>query len=292
MDPVSANLAETVVTFPTGGLSATGTVGWVGPTRSGLAVVTDVTPFHPVDPGWPDQGPDLGTLSLGGVTVPVIDVVLGATDGNQVFVGDDVPVRRGTVGWNFLVVHILGPGAQVSGRGGEVHLAVDPDHRAALSAGHTACHLAALALNGALADRWRKDTATDGLGAPDFDGRAITSSRIVPDGAVDRYRLGKSLRKSGFDSEGLGDALPDVVAAVNAELAGWVGTGAAVRVEAAGPRVTDRREWVCDLPDGQPRIRCGGTHVSSLAEFDAVAVALDLDEANQSLVMQTSVTRR
>ena len=82
---------------------------------------------------------------------------------------------------------------------------VDAEHRAALSAGHTGCHLAAVALNAALAARWRKPVRTDGLGHPDFDQLAIVSSRIVPDGAVDTYRLGRSLRKKGFDVDGLAD---------------------------------------------------------------------------------------
>ena len=64
-------------------------------------------------------------------------------------------------------------------------LTVDAAHRAALSAGHTGCHVAALALNAALAGRWRKPGRADGLGHPDFDQLAIVSSRIEPDGAID-----------------------------------------------------------------------------------------------------------
>ena len=42
---------------------------------------------------------------------------------------------------------------------------------------------------------------------PDFDGIAIASSRIEPDGSVDRYRLNKSLRRAGFDTASLADDL-------------------------------------------------------------------------------------
>ncbi len=221
----------------------------------------------------------------------MIDVTYGATDGESVFVGDEVPVRRGTPGWAFLVVHVLPAGTPPPALGATATLMVDAPYRLALSAGHTACHVATLALNAALADRWRKDPGVDGLGSPSFDARALTSSRILPDGAVDSYRLGKSLRKSGFDTEGLAAALPGVTAGVNRRLADWIAAAAPVRIEVAGPGLTDRREWVCDLPDGTARIPCGGTHVDSLAAFDLVSVGLDLDEPNQSLVMRTSVTR-
>ena len=90
-----------------------------------------------------------------------------------------------------------------------VELVVDADYRTRLSVGHTACHLASLALNRAVADRWKKEVRADGLGAPDFDGTAIDVSLIVENGSVDTYRLGKSLRKRGFVTEGIAEALPD-----------------------------------------------------------------------------------
>jgi len=285
-------LEDTVVTFPAGGLTAVSEILDVSAAPSGIAVVTASTPFHPLDPRWPDQGPDRGTLSVDGTDYPVIDVTYGATDGQTLYVGDEVPVRRGTSGWAFLVVHVLPAGDAPPALGASALLSVDTQYRRALSAGHTACHVATLALNVELAGRWRKDPGVDGLGSPDFDGRALTSSRIVPDGAVDTFRLGKSLRKSGFDTEGLAAALPEVAAGVNRRLAEWIATAAPVRIEVAGPRLTDRREWVCPLPGGSARIPCGGTHVDSLAAFDTLRVELDLDEPNQSLVMRTSATGR
>jgi alanyl-tRNA synthetase len=284
-------LEDTVVTFPAGAVTATSQVHHVATVPSGLAVVTACTPFHPVDPRWPDQGPDRGTLTIEDVAYQVIDVTYGATDGESFFVGDDVPVRRGTAGWAFLVVHVLPAGSPPPALGAAATLQVDARYRAALSAGHTACHVATLALNAALADRWRKDPGVDGLGSPGFDARALTSSRIQPDSAVDAYRLGKSLRKSGFETEGLAAALPEVTAGVNRRLTEWIAAAAPVRIEVAGPRLTDLREWVCDLAGRSARIPCGGTHVDSLAAFDRIAVELDLDEPNQSLVMRTSAVR-
>src|SRR5690606_7569204 len=153
-------------------------------------VLLDSTPCHPVDSAWPDQGPDRATLSWEEGTFAVTDCVVGATDGERLFVGDEVPVRKGSVGWAFVVVHVLADAPAV---GSEVTVTVEAESRAALSAGHTGCHLASLALNRALASRWSKDVARDGLGSPNFDAAANESSTILEHGSHDTYRLGKSL---------------------------------------------------------------------------------------------------
>jgi alanyl-tRNA synthetase len=244
-----------------------------------------------VDPRWPDQGPDHGTLTWRQTSLPLIDCVIGATDGSELFVGAEVPVRRGEPGWAFVVVHVVDSGGSVPADGDEVSFAVDAAHRAALSAGHTACHLAALALNAALSDRWRKPVRCDGLGHPDFDQLAIASSRIEPNGAVDHYRLGRSLRKKGFDVEGLTESLPAITTAANRRLTDWVATRAPVEVRASGPRLTDLREWICTLPEGTQRIPCGGTHLRSLAEVDEVSIESAYDATSGELVMTTRVRR-
>lgn len=280
---------DTIVTFPSGGLTDHAEVLAVRTGDGRTQVITTRTPFHPVDFRWPDQGPDRGTAAIGGRSFTVSDCVIGATDGSELFVGEAVPVRRGEEGWAFVVVHHLAVDATGIAEGDEVLLTVDAEHRRALSAGHTACHLAALALNAALADRWRKPVGTDGLGNPDFDQLAIVSSRIEPGGAVDRYRMGRSLRKKGFDIDGLAADLMGIAGAANTTLAGWVATGAPVQLLVAGPGLTDLREWVCALPEGTQRIPCGGTHLDSLAETGGVTVTLEYDEAEGSLVMQTTV---
>lgn len=206
----------------------------------------------------------------------------GARSGTgEILLGADIPARRGAEGWHWLVVHVTDAPLPV---GTEVDLEVDAEFRAALSAGHTACHLAALALNAALADRWRKETRPDSLGRPDFDQAAITSSRIDPRGSVDVYRLGKSLRKKGFSAE---DLDPEKVARqVNERLAAWVAADAPVRVAVPGPGLTARRTWHCSLPEGEAAIPCGGTHVRRTGELGTVEVALSLDDA--TLTMRTS----
>jgi len=264
---------DTRVTYPGGALTASSRVLHVAPASDGrLAVITESTSFHPVDAAWPDQPADAGVLRANGVDLPVRDAVVAATDGTDLHLGDDIPVRSGTEGWAFLVAHLVDGDATIA-EGDEVEIEADAATRRALSTGHTACHLASLALNRVLADRWSKPAREDSLGNPDFDGAAIASSRILPDGSLDRYRLNKSLRRAGFDTASLAGELDDVRVAVAEQLERWIASGAAVRVEAAGDGLTDRRAWVCELPEGTARIPCGGTHLDSAAELGSVTTS-------------------
>jgi alanyl-tRNA synthetase len=269
---------STVVTFPQGLVTGRSTIVGAVPVGDRHGLVAAETPFHPLDHTWPDQPADRG--AIGGL--PVVDCVTGAqSNTGEVFIGEAIPVRRGTEGWEWLVVHVTETPLPV---GAEVELEVEPGFRAALSAGHTACHLAALALNAALAVRWRKEAPLDRLGHPDFDQAAIASSRIEPGGSVDVYRLGKSLRKKGFSAEDLDLAL--VARQVNDRLAAWVAADAPVRVDVPGPGLTARRTWHCALPEGEASIPCGGTHVSGTAELGRAGVTLSL--ADSALTMRTT----
>lgn len=306
---------DTLVEYPGGAVRNSATVLHAEPLRDGrTAVLLDTTSVHPVDAGWPDQGADRAELvheasaavptldasqAAAGVpaeasvgqpaSVPVLDCVVGATDGSALFLGRDIPVPKGTEGWAFVVVHIVAAGAGLAA-GDRVSVVVDARARARVSVGHTACHLASLALNRAVADRWKKEQRADALGKPDFDAAAIGVSLIRDGGSTDTYRLGKSLRRKGFITEGFAEALGDVQAAIDASLAEWVATDAAVRIDRDGDRLTDRRYWVCVLPGHSVRIPCGGTHVTSLSELGDVSVALSLADVDGTpvLTMETS----
>lgn len=274
-------MKSTIVTFPDGRISGRSEIVGAVPAGVRHGLVVAETPFHPLDHTWPDQPADRGTI--GGL--PVVDCVTGAWSAGSLHLGEDIPARRGAEGWQWLVVHVTDTPLPV---GATVELEVDAGHRAALSAGHTACHLAALALNHALAGRWRKEVALDGLGHPDFDQTAITSSRISPNGSVDVYRLGKSLRKKGFSAEGLDLALDEIAGEANDRLKAWVAADAPVRLDVPGPELTARRTWHCSLPEGAASIPCGGTHVTRTSELGAVTISLSLDDA--ALTMRTTAT--
>lgn len=284
-------MPATIVSFADGAVSGDGVVTRVTGTPGGAVVVVDATPFHPVDHTWPDQPGDSGAIANAGAQVRVSDAVMAAlSDQGEFAVGADIPVKRGAEGWTWLVAHRLdGDAPAWLTAGAPVELTVDAPRRAGLSRGHTACHLASLALDLALADLWRKEPGEDALGNPDFEGRANQSSRIQEDGAVDEYRLGKSLRRAGFDTEGFAATVAEREARINAQLAAWVASAASSRIETEGPTIVDRRRWHCDLPEGEAVILCGGTHVASLAEFASITVSLDLSDP-QLLVMTTSAT--
>lgn len=286
---------STRVTYPAGATAGAATVVHVEPDvgedeggNTLSAVILDVTPCHPVDAGWPDQPADRATFEWNdGGRTDVAECVVAATDGEKLYLGADIPVRKGTEGWVFVVAHLV-PTAPPEGI--VVTVQVSEKYRKALSIGHTACHLASLALNRALAHRWSKDVGTDALGAPNFDAEANDASRILERGSHDTYRLGKSLRKKGFRTEGLGDELVAIEAAVNESLAAWVAEKAPVRIDRDGDQLTDRRFWVCDLEEGEARIPCGGTHAESLGELHGLAATLTLTDAEGTaiLVMDTS----
>lgn len=169
----------------------------------------------------PDQPPDLGTLSIGGARHEVIDCIMGAIDDHgRPYLGADIPVRRNTPGWTWVVAHMIEghPNAPV---GATVTLNVDAQRRTALSVGHTACELATLAINRALAEQWRTEVPLDQLGSPAFESLAIATSRILPYGSRDEYRLGKSLRKRGFVAGDLCAKLEEIEHRVETTLNDW-----------------------------------------------------------------------
>jgi alanyl-tRNA synthetase len=276
--------SDTIVDYPAGATRSRGTVLATLPLPEGLGVVLDRTAFHAVDAGWPDQPADRGTLA----GHPVLDAVVGATDGGDILIGGDIPVRTGAEGWSFVVVHVLATDTPVE-VGDEVEVTVDAGYRNALSAGHTACHLASLALDAALAGSWTKEVPLDNLGAPGFDALACASSRIHEFGSADVYRIGKSLRRKGFDPAALDD-LTGVADVANARLAEWVATGAGIRIDRDGDGLGDRRRWVCELPGGDAVIPCGGTHLTSLGELTAVRVELTRDDVDGGIAITMTTT--
>jgi alanyl-tRNA synthetase len=263
---------DTWVAFPSGAVTGVGRVHAVTALDDGrLGVIVDRTPFHPLDHGWPDQPGDVGTL--GGLAV--VDSLTGTIDDRgTVSVHSDVGVRRGDPSRTWIVVHVV-EGGDLPGIGDQVDLDVDDRRRQALSRGHSACHLAALALNEATATFWSKEPPRrDSRGFPFLDQIAVQVSRIEPDRSYDAYRSGKSLRKAGFDAEGFLSAREEVAAHADDLLAEWVATGAASRIETGGdPTLSARRRWWCDVPGGPALIPCGGTHVPDLGRLGRVSVA-------------------
>ncbi|CAL4859008.1 metal-dependent hydrolase [Microbacterium sp. MM2322] len=284
-----AHIPATVVTYPDGEVTGTATVVHTVPLADGrIGVIVDRTPFHPVDTAWPDQPADVGFFRTADGDLTVVDTRTGGVHEGDLFVGDDLPVRMGTEGWTFVVVHIVDGSAPAVGERVEAY--VDAGLRAALSAGHTACHLASLALDAALADAWTKVVPTDAAGHPAFDMLAIQTSLITEYGSTDVYRVGKSLRKKGFDPTALAD-LGEVEERANTTLAEWSGTTGAIGIHRDDQTLAGRRSWRCDLPGGRVELPCGGTHLTSLADIAEITIALESSEVpgGIELAMTTSI---
>ena len=262
----------TWVDFPTRAVAGEGVVTLVAPLDEEMVgVVVDRTPFHPLDHGWPDQPGDTGALE----GAAVLDCLTGAIDDSGLLsVGAAIGVRRGDPARTWAVVHVLSAGSAPS-VGQRVRLEVDVERRESFSRGHSACHLAALALNEVSAPFWIKEPPRrDSRGFPFLDEFAIQISRITPDGAYDGYRSGKSLRKAGFDSASFVAELAAVAEQAEALLDRWVAAGAPSRIETDGdPTLAARRRWVCAVPGGPAVIPCGGTHVADVSDLARVRVA-------------------
>lgn len=252
-------------------------------------LVTDLTPFHPQSHLWPDQPGDVGHACWEGGEAAIGPCRMGAlSPDGELFVDADIPVKRGAEGWRFVVVHPLA-GEHNLPVGSRVELQVDSAARYALSLGHSGCHLAAMALNRVLIPYWRKEVSErDALGQPDFDRLAIQSSRVEPCGSREQYRIGKSLRKKGVNSEALLADLALIEEKANQQLADWITARGEIRRSRAGEAIIDSRYWHCTLEGQEVTIPCGGTHVTSLAELGEVRV--QLNPAEEGFTLHTQVT--
>lgn len=301
----SSVMADTRVSFPLGDVTADALVLAAVPLdgqQGIIGVICDRTPFHPVDHRWPDQPGDQGVLAVAGPDceprcVDVVDCVTGAVERErgQLALGTAIAARRGDPGWHWVVVHVVRvPTAEAEEAvpvGAAAHLAVDGGRRAALSAAHTACHLSGLALNEALSGLWVKAGQRDSLGNPDFDGTALASSSIGVGGFRDVYRLGRSLRRSGFSVHSLVQLVPGLDALLTGRVGEMAASGAKVRVVTADSRLCSPRTWHCELPEGPVSLACGGTHPASLTDLASVQITTRIASDGTELLVAGHVKR-
>ncbi|QUM76457.1 alanyl-tRNA editing protein [Moritella sp. 24] len=266
-------------------------IQWLEKTDVSTYVIVDQTPFHPVSHIWPDHPADKGCLLLKDEQYDVLDCLTGAFDveNNKLYVGADIPVKRGEAGWHFVVVHELALDTALD-INNEVKLTVDKSYQTALSRGHSAGHLASFALNKILEqDYWRKDASRkDALNNRDFHSYAQTFSLVSENKSTDNYRLGKTLKKRGLNVADMLNDLDDIQNKINDVLENWVATKSPVVMRREGDLLTDSRFWCCDLGNGENIIMpCGGSHVQSLLEYKRITVELTV-KSEQDLEMITT----
>jgi alanyl-tRNA synthetase len=269
----------TIVTFAGGSLAETARVLLVAEASGQVLVVTDRTPFHPQSLTWPDQPGDRGSLALAdGGLVTVRDsreAVLNVATG-MLLAGDAAQgQKRGDPDLRAVVLHWLDAGP-VPKLGEVVGLTVDQTYRDALSLQHTGVHLAALALNQCAAPFWTKEGQDpDTLGFPNLDQAAVTRSEIGVSASLDVYRLGKSLRKKGFDRDAFVADLSDRAATINATLTTMLASPAPVSLTPTEGQLGDRRFWSTELNGRPVSMPCGGTHVADLSQIARITVTLE-----------------
>lgn len=258
-------------------------------------LITDMTPFHPVSHIWPDHPADRGFVSLNGEQYIVEDCLVGAVEQStgKLHIAADIPVKRDTEGWAFVVVHQLPASASRIKVSDEVLLTVDQEYQASLSRGHSAGHIAFLALNKVLAESyWRKDAdRKDPLGSYDFNSYAQVTSFVTPELCTDKYRLGKTLKKRGLNVADMLTNLDGIEADINQMIKGWLADSTPVTMRLEGEALTDSRYWEWQLDsDTLVSIPCGGTHIENTSELKSLSVKLtQLDD--QHIEMLTHVMR-
>lgn len=203
--------ASTKITFPIGDLSGSSKIllcKHLASSPNQIVIITEETPFHPLDYNWPDQPGDKGWIIIKDIKHPIVRCLTAAFNQQtgEFLIDQEIKsrkIRRGDPDWFFLVAHLIENRLIANENdwiGLKAHLEVDGSYRDKISKAHTAVHLAALALNKVTWKFWKKQPENlDSLGNPNLDAEAVVMSEINQECSRDHYRCGKSLRKKGFD---------------------------------------------------------------------------------------------
>lgn len=282
---------STIITFPGGALSGSSKIllcKHLPSSPNQMVIITEETPFHPLDYNWPDQPGDKGWITVKEIKYPIIGCFTAAFNKQtgEFLIDKEIKnkkVRRDDPNWFFLVAHLIEKETITTENdwiGLKAYLEVDDNFRDKISKAHSACHLASLALNKVTQKFWKKQPETlDSLGNPNLDAEAVIMSEITPEYSRDRYRCGKSLRKKGFDDAAFfsESEFKQTEANINKQLSDWCAQPKGVKIFVVPDKayLHEKREWHCEFLDGKKAmIPCGGTHVLSIAHPKKVVVTL------------------
>lgn len=268
----------TFVTFPGGALTGNGRIEFAALSADGWLLIADRTPVHPVSFRWPDQPADTGQVIFSdGITVDFSAACTGVVNAKTgtLLTGEDArAIRKGEGDWQSVVVHNVRSDRDLQRYvGQEAHFTVEPNRRNALSVAHTAAHLSALALNAIAVPFWTKEYVDlDAFGRPNLDKAAIQVSSIQPELSTDVYRLGKSLKKKGFDRDRFVSQLDSLTGTINLQIRTWLESKAPINVTPSEGLLEEVRLWQTELDGSEVTIPCGGTHVKRLTDIGAVEI--------------------
>lgn len=257
---------------------------------SKVMLFVEETPFHPLDNKWPDQPGDKGIITIENEDLEVLECLTAAFNKNtqKIQVDKEITVKRNDPEYFYLVAHVIDKKTLQKYKdliGKKIQLKVDAKYRYFLSKVHSSCHLAALALNKASNKYWKKEFERDSLGNFNLDSIAVIESKINEKQSFDRYHLGKSLKKKGFDSTLFLSDLNLVENEINLQIKNWLSNDLEIYILPKIAYLNDLRKWYCSLPDGKAEIYCGGTHVPKLSMKDIFSVKLRIE--NTDFIMES-----
>jgi len=259
---------------------------------SDTMIFLEKTPFHPVNPHWPDQPEDKGTITIGSDQIPIKHCFTAVMNKNsqEILLDTEVKIKRDDPNWFFLVAHIIDsqkikPLSSLVGK--QALLNVDKTYRLQLSQAHTACHISALALNKTLISYWNKPYQPDALGHSDLVHLAITKTVIQEQWVQDTFRIGKSARKKGFDALSFFEHIKTIEDRTNVQINEWLRTPIHIDILPKIALLHETISWICHLPDGIAKISCGGTHITQIKPDNHIKITLEKKEDVPEFTMVT-----
>lgn len=283
---------STTVTYPGGAIKARSTIEDIvqRPSKDhALGIVAKVTCMHPRDFRWPDQPADRGSLLVDGQLIPVSDTVKARVTEDGYQVDKDISLQRGKESSEavLVVMHCIDDDVGVS-TGDEVEINVDPEYRFSISSGHSASHLLTLGLNEVLSTYWKKTPQIDENGFPAFTEMTLSNSQISEFSCQDTFRIGKSLKKKGFDADLLWQSLPDIEMKLNEFIDTIVADdNAKAFMEPSECPINEHRKWHLEANRSYTK-SCGGTHLKDFSQISNIRV--ELSQGDQELIAKAVVT--
>ncbi|SBS39214.1 Alanine--tRNA ligase, organellar chromatophore [Marinomonas spartinae] len=252
------------------------------------AIILDKTPFHPEDYKWKDQPSDKGYIMYGDKKFAVNKaIVFYSKDKNFVF---DEQINKSkpdhSIGL-FGVAHLIDKNHNIK-RGDKINVFVDKEYRHSLSKAHTAAHLMSLALNKALSSHWSKEYKKDCLRSYNFDQAAIFSSKIEPVKSIDTYRLNKSAKRKGIDTNYILKNPKTIEKEVNELLIQWTKENSRSYIDSEEPFIDSNRLWKTKIQSTEVSIPCGGTHIDNIRNLKNISAKIEID--SNFLIIHTQVS--